>query len=409
MIKDFQTVADYEGSAPSSQQTDVALVTSTNEVHVNGVNVVVPVPEVGDVVFLDEGNKIIFVNGGSVQKERIPGVWTHVGYVYRVLGNKIGIIDKTVYNEQFQQVEKILLTGKPETLYYVIFAKGSESKTITVARSSSYSELVTQINNALFADADLAGWTASLGGGGGIILQCSVRSECTFVSAPSMRDVKVYDYKPSIGDSRVFLRSTSKTLTYNSNFDRCLAYYSEHGSNWTYDYDISVPAFHTIVNESTFDENSHLAPAREYFGTYRNYIAAAIMMKEQPTDLFNYPFVDYSKQFADMTVELAGGGEVYVFPAIAKCNIVSYNNPLLAAGKWHLPGFGDMVYITDKETIDVLAAVSAKVGTSAFDNSIDRWTLAKSIYIGNSGIIKGVGGASPLNTAVAQAVTEIEI
>ena len=408
MIKEFQTVADYEGSVPSSQQTDVALVTSTNEVHVNGVNVVVPVPEVGDVVYLDEGNKIVFVNGGSVQKERIPGVWTHVGYVYRVLGNKIGIIDKTVYNEQFQKVEKILLTGQPETLHYVIFAKGSESKTITVARSSSYSELVTQINNALSADADLAGWTASLGGGG-IILQCSVRSECKFVSAPSMRDIKVYDYNPSIGDTSVFWRSTSKTATYNSNFDRCLAYYSEHGSNWTYDTDISVPAFHTIVNESTFDENSHLAPAREYFGTYRNYIAAAIMMKEQPTDFFNYPFVDYSKQFADMTVELAGGGEVYVFPAIAKCNIVSYNNPLLAAGKWHLPGFGDMVYITDKETIDVLAAVSAKAGTSAFDNSIDRWTLAKSIYIGNRGIIMRGAGASPLNTAVAQAVTDIEI
>ena len=268
MIKEFQTVADYEGSVPSSQQTDVALVTSTNEVHVNGVNVVVPVPEVGDVVYLDEGNKIVFVNGGSVQKERIPGVWTHVGYVYRVLGNKIGIIDKTVYNEQFQKVEKILLTGQPETLYYVIFAKGSESKTITVARSSSYSELVTQINNALSADADLAGWTASLGGGG-IILQCSVRSECTFVSAPAMRDTNVYDYNPFIGDIRVSWRNTSKTGIYNSNFERCLAYYSEHGSNWTYDTDISVPAFHTIVNESTFDENSHLAPAREYFGTYR--------------------------------------------------------------------------------------------------------------------------------------------
>ncbi len=63
MIKNFQTVIDYEGSAPSSQQTDVALVMSTNEVHVNGVNVVVPVPEVGDVVYLDEGNKIVFVNG----------------------------------------------------------------------------------------------------------------------------------------------------------------------------------------------------------------------------------------------------------------------------------------------------------------------------------------------------------
>lgn len=409
MIKEFQTVADYEGSVPSSQQTDVALVTSTNEVHVNGVNVVVPIPEVGDVVYLDERNKIVFVNGGSVQKERIPGVWTHVGYVYRVLGNKIGIIDKTVYNEQFQQVEKILLTGQPQTLHNLIFAKGGEPKTITIARSSSYSELVTQINNALSADADLAGWTASVGGGG-IILQCAVRSECTFIKAPTMTDTKVYDYNPSIGNIKVCWRNTSIWAIYNSNLDRCLAYYSEHGSNWTYDEDISVPAFYTIVNESTFNENSHLAPAREYFGTYRNYIAAAIMMKEQPTDLFNYPFVDYSKQFADMTVELAGGGEVYVFPAIAKCNRVSYNNPLLAAGKWHLPGFGDMVYITDKETIDVLAAVSAKVGTSAFDNSIDRWTLAKSIYIGNRGIINGGDvEASVLNTAVAQAVTDIEI
>lgn len=408
MIREFQTVADYEGSVPSSQQTDLALVMSTNEVHVNGVNVVVPVPEVGDVVYLDEGNEIVFVSGGTVQKERIPSVWTHVGYVYRVLGNKVGIIDKTVYNEQFQQVEGYLLTGTPPHGYLMLyFQKGNGVKELNVPSSSSLSTLANNINIEIAADTDLAGWQA-FASGGAIILQCSTRSECSFIMSHGMTSTKTYSYNPSINDRRVFWRNTSKSLNYGCNLERCVDYYSVHGNNWTYDNDISVPRFVVIVNENTFNENEHLAPAREYYGTYRNYIADSIMIKEQDSTMFTNDFVAYSKQFVDVTAETSGGVAVSVFPAIAKCNQVAYNNALLAAGKWHLPDFRDMVYIADDDIINALASVADKVGTTAFDKNIDRWTLANRLYRGTDGIIEGDASVL-LKTAVAQAVVEIEL
>lgn len=416
MIKEFQTVADYEGSVPSSQQTDVALVTSTNEVHVNGVNVVVPVPEVGDVVYLDEGNKIVFVNGGSVQKEGIPGVWTHVGYVYRVLGNKIGIIDKVMYNEPFQQVRAYKLhgTGGISSILFYNSAAHTDKRLYPTA-TSDVTQYATNVNVAIAADTDLTGWHAYADEtDNSVILMCTTGNvwDISRISGSGSSSYeKMYDYSPDFRgyESAVLWKNgTLSDIRLNCNLDRCVDYYSDNGMEWNYQEDISVPKFLIVVKESVFDENEHLAPARKYFGTYRNYIAATIIRKEQPTKSFTYPFVDYSKQFAEIVADVDGGGQLYVFPAIARCNQVAYNNDLLAAGKWHLPDFRDLLYIADDDTINALGAAAEKVGTSAFDKNIDRWSLKY------GGLYKGANGMVTINSnfmtvAVAQAVTDIEI
>ena len=417
MIKEFQTVADYEGSVPSSQQTDVALVTSTNEVHVNGVNVVVPVPEVGDVVYLDEGNKIVFVNGGSVQKERIPGVWTHVGYVYRVLGNKIGIIDKVMYNEPFQQVRAYKLhgTGGISSISFNNSAAPTMDKRLYPTATSDVTQYATNVNVAIAADTDLTGWHAYADEtDNSVILMCTTGNVWDIYrisGSGSSSYEKMYEYSPDFrgNEPAVFWENgILSDVRLNCNLDRCVDYYSNNGQEWGYQEDISVPKFQIVVKESVFDENEHLAPAREYFGTYRNYIAATIIRKEQSTKSFTYPFVDYSKQFAEIVADVDGGGQLYVFPAIARCNQVAYDNDLLAAGKWHLPDFRDLLYIADDDTINALGAASEKVGTSTFDKNIDRWSLKR------SGLYKGADGMVSTNSkfmtvAVAQAVTDIEI
>lgn len=417
MIKEFQTVTDYEGSVPSSQQTDVALVMSTNEVHVNGVNVVVPVPEVGDVVYLDEGNKIVFVNGGSVQKERIPGVWTHVGYVYRVLGNKIGIIDKVMYNEPFQQVRAYKLhgTGGISSISFNNSAAPTMDKRLYPTATSDVTQYATNVNVAIAADTDLTGWHAYADEtDNSVILMCTTGNVWDIYrisGSGSSSYEKMYEYSPDFrgNEPAVFWENgILSDVRLNCNLDRCVDYYSNNGQEWGYQEDISVPKFQIVVKESVFDENEHLAPAREYFGTYRNYIAATIIRKEQSTKSFTYPFVDYSKQFAEIVADVDGGGQLYVFPAIARCNQVAYDNDLLAAGKWHLPDFRDLLYIADDDTINALGAASEKVGTSTFDKNIDRWSLKR------SGLYKGADGMVSTNSkfmtvAVAQAVTEIEI
>lgn len=416
MIKEFQTVADYEGSVPSSQQTDVALVTSTNEVHVNGVNVVVPVPEVGDVVYLDERNKIVFVNGGSVQKERIPGVWTHVGYVYRVLGNKIGIIDKVMYNEPFQQVRAYKLYGTGG-IYSILFgnsAAPAETKLLYPTATSDVTQYATNVNVAIAADTDLTGWHAYADEtDNSVVLMCATGNVWEFqrISDPGSSYEKMYDYFPDFKIHEMLVvweNGVLSDLELNCNLDRCVDYYSNNGQEWNYQEDISVPMFQIVVKESVFYENEHLAPARKYFGTYRNYIAATIIRKEQSTKSFTYPFVDYSRQFAEIVADVDGGGQLYVFPAIARCNQVAYDNDLLAAGKWHLPDFRDLLYIADDDTINALGAASEKVGTSTFDKNIDRWSLKR------GGLYKGADGMVSINrslitVAVAQAVTDIEI
>ena len=94
-IKSYNSKADYDAAVKPTTESQVSMIETTREIIVDGVNVVTTQPTVGDVVFLDDQNKVIYVKGGSwIQKANIPAAWTHVGYVYFRKGRQVGVIHK---------------------------------------------------------------------------------------------------------------------------------------------------------------------------------------------------------------------------------------------------------------------------------------------------------------------------
>ena len=92
-IKSYNSKADYDAAVKPTTESQVSMIETTREIIVDGVNVVTTQPTVGDVVFLDDQNKVIYVKGGAwIQKANIPAAWTHVGYVYFRKGKQVGII-----------------------------------------------------------------------------------------------------------------------------------------------------------------------------------------------------------------------------------------------------------------------------------------------------------------------------
>ena len=68
-IKSYNTKADYDAAVKSTIESQVSMIETTREIIVDGVNVVTTEPVAGDVVFLDDQNKVICVKGGAwIQK-----------------------------------------------------------------------------------------------------------------------------------------------------------------------------------------------------------------------------------------------------------------------------------------------------------------------------------------------------
>lgn len=95
MIKSYSNKTAYNQAVKPTTESQVSMIETTREIIVDGVNVVTTQPTVGDVVFLDDQNKVIYVKGGAwIQKANIPAAWTHVGYVYFRKGKQVGVIHK---------------------------------------------------------------------------------------------------------------------------------------------------------------------------------------------------------------------------------------------------------------------------------------------------------------------------
>ncbi len=58
-IKSYNSKADYTAAVKPTTESQVSMIETTREIIVDGVNVVTTQPTVGDVVFLDDQNKVI--------------------------------------------------------------------------------------------------------------------------------------------------------------------------------------------------------------------------------------------------------------------------------------------------------------------------------------------------------------
>ena len=388
-IKSYNNKADYTAAVKPTTESQVSMIETTREIIVDGVNVVTTQPTVGDVVFLDDQNKVIYVKGGAwIQKANIPAAWTHVGFVYFRKGRLVGVIHKTGADQKWLDVSQFAWTD-------AVLDGEEHSKTIGLrfgipnwdtTTSITFTYTATTLAEAAAAcTAAIEAKLTELGASQSTIDQwwayADEANNRVIVQRDSCTDYRFYNCSglthitwgdmPANGNSgfRVNMRTSDQKIM---NDARGAAYYGTEGA--TPSADVPLNAVGTIVKKSAFDSSPYCQLLRDTYGTYKEYIHQEYHVA-YPQKLGVFSLSDgaaMTEKYARMTAPTKAGGEKYKYPALYYGYNKSFGVDGLDFGDWHLPGVLEGCYLMADATLAALAPSISKMGTTSINNSTPR-------------------------------------
>ena len=428
-IKSFNSKADYTAAVKPTTESQVSMIETTREIIVDGVNVVTTQPTVGDVVFLDDQNKVIYVKGGSwIQKANIPAAWTHVGYVYFRKGKQVGVVHKTGADQKYLDVSQFAWTdavldgaehsktiglrfGIPnwDTTTSITFTY--TAATLAEAAAACTAAIEAKLTELEASQATIDQWWAYADEDNDrVIVQRDACTDYRFYNCSGLTHI-TWDDMPANSNSgfRVNGRMTDQKIM---NDARGAAYYSTNGA--TPSADVPLNAAGTIVKKDAFDSSPYCQLLRDTYGTYREYIHREYRLQyPQKLGVFSLPSgKELTAKYGLMTAPTKAGGTKYKFPALYYGYNKSFGVDGLDFGDWYLPGVAEGAMLMRDETLAALSPSISKMGTTAINNSTHRWfahrynTYYAWYFSGGSGLLSG---SSVSNTSRAQAVALLEI
>ena len=389
-IKSYNSKADYQAAVKPTTESQVSMIETTREIIVDGVNVVTTQPTVGDVVFLDDQNKIIYVKGGAwIQKANIPAAWTHVGYVYFRKGKQVGIIHKTGADQKYLDVSQFAWTD-------VVLDGAEHSKTIGLRFGIPDWDTTTSITFT---------YTATTLAEAAAACTSAIEAKLTELGAPAATIAEWWAYADKTNNRVVVQRDNCTNYKFyncsglthitwgdmpeNSNAGfrasglasdqrimndaRGAAYYGTNGV--TPSADVPLNASGTIVKKADFDSSPYCKLLRDTYGTYQEYIHCEYRLQyPQKLGVFSMPGgKELTAKYGPMTAPTKAGGTKYKYPALYYGYNKSFGVDGLDFGDWYLPGVAEGAMLMRDETIADLAPSISKMGTTAINNSTPRW------------------------------------
>lgn len=408
MIKSYSNKTAYNQAVKPTTESQVSMIETTREIIVDGVNVVTNEPTVGDVVFLDDQNKVIYVKGGAwIQKANIPAAWTHVGYVYFRKGRQVGIIHKDGSDQKWLDVSQFAWTdavldgeehektiglrfGIPDWDTTTSITFTYTATTLAEAAVACTTAIEAKLTELEAPQTTIDEWWAYVDEENErIIVQ---RDNCTdyrFYNCTGLTHITWGDM-PANNNSgfRVSGRASDQRIM---NDARGAVYYATNGAEPTAD--VPLKAAGTIVKRTAFETSPYCKALRDAYGTYQNYIHEEYhIVYPQHLGAFSLPDgTAMTKKYARMTAPTKAGGEKYKFPALYYGYNKSFGVDGLGFGDWHLPSVLEGCYLMDDATLAALAPSISKMGTATIVNSANRWFPQRNtvnyawIFNGNSG------------------------
>ena len=428
-IKSYNSKADYDAAVKPTTESQVSMIETTREIIVDGVNVVTTQPTVGDVVFLDDQNKVIYVKGGAwIQKANIPAAWTHVGYVYFRKGKQVGIIHKDGADQKWLDVSQyawtdVVLDGEEhektiglrfgipnwDTTTSITFTY--TATTLAEAAAACTAAIEAKLTELSAPQSTIDQWWAYADEDNNrVIVQRDACTDYRFYNCTGLTHITWGDM-PANNNSgfRAAGRASNERIM---NDARGVAYYGTNGAEPTADVPLKAAA--GIVKRTAFETSPYCKALRDAYGTYLNYIHEEYHVV-YPQHLGAFALPDgaaMSEKYARMTAPTKAGGEKYKYPALYYGYNKSFGVDGLDFGDWHLPGVLEGCYLMADATLAALAPSISKMGTTTINNSTYRWFAQRSyvyfawLFSGYSGFLNSYNVSSG---ARCQAVALLEI
>ncbi len=403
MIKKYADNAAYVAAGTPTEESRVALIADTNEVKIDGVNVLVPVPGDGDAVFIDEDGNDRFVRYDTIQKDLIPEGWTHVGYAFGQRGRTYKVLDKNFPTATFQWLgcwQYAITAISAAAIKFWLKMKGDYATFVGIEvtlsdDSDDYinATTVSEINAALEA----AGNTGNVGyenhgywaflDGDHITVQCDFNesyqqyqcSDGSHALVGCTMALSVWGDMPA--SSAVFRRTMASAGSSPMNLEKAVAYNTASGA--TPSANVAVNST-TIVKKAAFDESEYCADLRAFYGTYEAYIAANMVKYPHP-DYGAFAMIDadeMTRRYGSATFTKKDGTDGVKFPALHTATSVGYGSGKYAQGKWHLSDITDGMEYMDDVTMAKIAAAQTRMNTTLLTNTVARWFARRnSVYV----------------------------
>ncbi len=430
MIKKYADNAAYVAAGMPTEESRVALIADTNEVKIDGVNVLVPVPGDGDAVFIDEGGNDRFVRYDTIQKDLIPEGWTHVGYAFGQRGRTYKVLDKNFPTATFQWLGcwQYAITAISEAaIKFWLHMKGDYAVWVPIEVTLSddtdgyiNATTVAEITAALEA----AGNTGNVGyenhgywaflDGDHITVQCDFNggyqqyqcSDGTHALVGCTMALSVWEDMPA---SSAMFRKTGQVATATRNVEKAVAYFSTKGTTPSANLPVNTT---TYVKRVDFYTSEYCADLRAFYGTYEAYIAAQAVEPMQSPDYGFFALPDgqeAARRWGSSTFTKKDGETVaYKFPVIHYGLTVGYGSGKFATGKWFTDD--DAAFLEDS-VLAKMQEAQRRMNTTVITNSVYRWLSRRYsvnygwFFSGNYGILNNSG---VYNAYRVQAVTLID-
>ena len=428
-IKSYNSMADYQAAVKPTTESQVSMIETTREIIVDGVNVVTTQPTVGDVVFLDDQNKVIYVKGGSwIQKANIPAAWTHVGYVYFRKGKQVGVIHKTGADVKWLDVSQFAWTdmvldgaehsktiglrfGIPDWDTTTSITFTYTATTLAEAAAACTAAIEAKLTELGASEATINQWWAYADDANNrVIVQRDACTDYRFNNCSGLTHITWGDMPESSNSGfRVNMRQGGEKIM---NDTRGAAYYGTNGRTPTADVPLNSNA--GIVKKSEFDSSPYCQLLRDTYGTYKEYIHQEYRVAcPQKLGAFSLPSgKELTAKYGVMTAPTKSGGTKYKYPALRYGYNKSFGVEGLDFGDWYLPGVAEGAILMRDETLAALSPSISKMGTTTINNSTNRWFAQRGnvygawFFNGGNGTLTNTGVR---NSFRCQAVALLEI
>ena len=371
-------------------------------------NEIVKLPNRGDIMMLDENNEVIFIAHETYDSSTLNSAYTKVGVVSRRNGKTCLIINKDATTQKWAEVYKWYVTGwkldgQPhETTISFYSEQAQPTNPSFTYTANSLSEVETQLLawfDAYFAESNIR-------------YNCYLKDEATMtVICESYNSWYQYTFGMS-GLSISY--GTGEGLPLNSNT------YAYNGTGSVYK-GMNFEKFHSYMHDttsSTFNPTTPLSElghtpvsyacytsdvgvyARNIYGEgedgYTAYLKDYMMEFPSQRGALGDNFRDggyATKKLAEARYKSHDGTMKVEYPASSYCSEISYNNPKLSAGKWHLPTVYEQYLLYNESKTDYSDVVNeslAKIGGTKLQFA-NAWSCCRRnvfsswIFHGNTG------------------------
>ena len=402
-ILKFDNKAAYDAATKSTTESSVSLIKDSESVVYDNVNVIVSVPEVGDILFLDVNNERHFLKHDTYNSASFPAGCTFVGVVFDVQGNTAKICHKTSSSQKWAEVYQWKITGwlldSADHVCAVTLYKNTAVGTFTY-NAATLSDCATQLNTWLATNA--ANYTCYMQGTD-VILQWNA-----YADYPYTHTIAGLTLTPSMADeisASTELTRKSKARIYWGvcNYNGYMEGYANNTTNKPAS--MVRDATDILVGRETFNTNDFMADMRTKYGTYENYVNSMMIINPYPRGILDGSTgLANTLALADVTYTAKDGTTKYKYPAIRYCNQVAYNNADLAQGNWYLPSISEAARLFEQETYGLSGVTAAnadainkslnEIGGTLHSVSSYRWSCSRgSSFLawlcGTTGVVYG--------------------